>query len=40
MVNSYIAKSIKKKTEELNKNSLIDDLSKRLLELEFLSNHF
>ena len=34
-VSAYIAKSIKKQT----KKSLIDDLSKRLLELEFKSNH-
>ena len=38
-VRSQIAKSIKKQTEELIKKSLIDDLSKRLLELEFKSNH-
>ena len=38
-VSSQIAKSIKKQTEELIKKSLIDDLSKRLLELEFKSNH-
>ena len=29
----------KKQTEELTKKSLIDDLSKRLLELKFKSNH-
>ena len=38
-VSSYIAKSIKRQTEELTKKSLIDDLSKRLLKLEFKSNH-
>ena len=34
-VSAYIAESIKKQT----KKSLINDLSKRLLELEFKSNH-
>ena len=34
-VSAYIAESIKKET----KKSLIDDLSKRLLGLEFKSNH-
>ena len=34
-VSAYIAESIKKQT----KNSQIDDLSKRLPELEFKSNH-
>ena len=34
-VSAYIAESIKKQT----KKSLIDDLSKRLIELEFKSNH-
>ena len=34
-VSAYITESIKKQT----KKSLIDDLSKRLLELEFKSNH-
>ena len=34
-VSAYIAESIKKQTEK----SLIDDFSKRLLELEFKSNH-
>ena len=34
-VSAYIAEWIKKQT----KNSLIDNLSKRLLELEFKSNH-
>ena len=38
-VSTDIAESIKKQTEELTKKSLIDDLSKRLLELEFKSNH-
>ena len=38
-VSSYIAKSTKKQTEEVTKKSLIDDLSKRLLGLEFKSNH-
>ena len=36
---TYIFESIKKQTEELTKKSLIDDLSKRLLGLEFKSNH-
>ena len=36
---SYIAKSIKKQNEELTKKSVIDDLSKRLLELEFEKKH-
>ena len=35
----HIIKSIKKQTKESTKKSLIDDLSKRLLELEFKSNH-
>ena len=34
----HIIKSTKKRTEKSNKKSLID-LSKRLLELEFKSNH-
>ena len=38
-VNAYIAESIKKQTEKPTKKLLIDDLSKRLLELEFKSNH-
>ena len=38
-VSAYIAESIKKQTGKSTKNSLIDDLSKRLLELEFKSNH-
>ena len=37
-VSSYITKSIKKQNDELTKKSLIDDLSKRLLELGFKSN--
>ena len=35
----HIAESIKKQTKVSTKKSLIDDLSKRLLELEFKSNH-
>ena len=38
-VSAYIAESIKKQTEKSTKKLLIDDLSKRLLELEFKSNH-
>ena len=38
-VSTYIAESIKKQTEELTKKSLIDDLSKKLLELELKSNY-
>ena len=38
-VSTYIAESIKIQTEESSKKSLIDDLSKRLTELEFKSNH-
>ena len=38
-VSSYIAESIKKQTKKSTKKSLIDNLSKRLLELEFKSNH-
>ena len=38
-VSAYIAESIKKQTEKSTIKSLIDDLSKRLLELEFKSNH-
>ena len=34
-----IIESTKKQTEKSTKKSLIDDLSKRLLELEFQSNH-
>ena len=35
----HIIKLTKKQTEKLTKKSLIDDLSKRLLGLEFKSNH-
>ena len=35
----HIIKSTKKQTEKSTKKSLIDDLSKRFLELEFKSNH-
>ena len=35
----YIVESIKKQTKVSTKKSLIDDLSKRLLELEFKSNY-
>ena len=38
-VSAYIAKSIKKQTEKWTKKSLIDDLSKPLLELKFEKNH-
>ena len=38
-VSAYIAESIKKETKKQTKRSLIDDLSKRLLELEFKSNY-
>ena len=38
-VSAYITESIKKQTEKSTKNSLINDLSKRLLGLEFKSNH-
>ena len=38
-VSTYIAEWIKKQTEKSTKKLLIDDLSKRLLELEFKSNH-
>ena len=38
-VSSYIAELIKKQTKKSTKKSLIDDLSKRLLRLEFKSNH-
>ena len=38
-VSAYIAESIKKQSEKSTKKSLSDDLSKRLLELEFKSNH-
>ena len=36
---THIIKSTKKQTKVSTKISLIDDLSKRLLELEFKSNH-
>ena len=36
---THIIKSTKKPTNVSTKKSLIDDLSKRLLELEFKSNH-
>ena len=36
---THIIESIKKKTKVSNKKSLIDDLSKRLLESEFKSNY-
>ena len=35
----HIAESIKKQTKVSSKKSLIDDLSKRLLDLEFKSNY-
>ena len=38
-VSAYIAESIKNQTEKSTKKSLIDDLSKRLLALEFKSDH-
>ena len=38
-VSAYIAESIKKQTEKSIKKLLLDDLSKKLLELEFKSNH-
>ena len=38
-VPKYDYESTKKQTEESTKKSLIDDLWKRLLELEFKSNH-
>ena len=38
-IQNYITKSTKKLTEESMKKSLIDDLSKRLLGLEFRSNN-
>ena len=38
-VSTYIAEWIKKQTEKSTKKLLIDDLSKRLLGLEFKSNH-
>ena len=36
---THIIKSTKKQAKVSTKKSLIDDLSKRLLELEFKSNH-
>ena len=38
-VSAYISESTKKQTEKLTKKSLIDDLSKRLVEFEFKPNH-
>ena len=38
-VSTYIAESVKKQTEKSAKKSLIDYLSRRLLKLEFKSNH-
>ena len=38
-IHRYIKKSNKKLTEELTKKSLINKISKRLLELEFEENH-
>ena len=38
-ISCYIAESIKKQIKKSTKKSLIDNLSKRLLELEFKSNH-
>ena len=38
-MSTYIAESIKRQTEESTKKLLIVDLSKRLLGLEFKSNH-
>ena len=38
-VSAYIAESIKKQTEKSTRKLLIHDLWKRLLELEFKSNH-
>ena len=38
-VSTYISESTKKQTEKLTKKSLIDDLSKRLVEFEFKPNH-
>ena len=39
LVRAYIVESIKKQTKESTKKSPIDDPSKRLLKLEFKSNH-
>ena len=38
-VSAYISESIKKQTEKSTKKLLLTKLSKRLLELEFKSNH-
>ena len=38
-IKSYISKSNKKLTDESTKNSLIDYLSKRLLQFKFMSHH-
>ena len=38
-VSAYTVELIKKQTKESTKKSLIDNLSKNLLELEFKSNH-
>ena len=38
-IHRYIIESTKEQTKEQTKKSLINDLSKRLLELEFKSNH-
>ena len=39
-IQNYITKSTKKLTEESTKKSLIDELSNKLLGLEFKSNNF
>ena len=38
-VSTYISESTKKQTEKLTKKSLINNLSKRLVESEFKPNH-
>ena len=38
-IQTHITKSTKKQTNVSTKKSLIDDISKRLLELDFKSNH-
>ena len=38
-VSAYISESIKKQSEKSTKKLLLTELSKRLLELEFKSNH-
>ena len=38
-VSAYISESIEKQTEKSTKKLLLTELSKRLLELEFKSNH-